>query len=104
MNEQIDPTLDQAVHQPSAAPTEEKQKPVRAVNDPREVAASVMSRLQQVRSRRDQMAASVDDLVDIAQQLTQAYARQVLLIQQLRRRVRTLEEAAVKAPAAAPMQ
>ena len=97
-------TLAQAAPQPNAAAGE--QKPARAVTDPREVAATVMARLQQVKSRRDQMTAAVDDVVDIAQQLTRAYARQVLLIDQLRRRIKVLEVAAshTTAAAATPMQ
>lgn len=107
MNEQMETQQDkpaQAAPQPAATPKGAAQK--RAVSNPREVAAMVMTRLQQAKARRDEAGRSFDDVVDIAQQLTHAYARQVLVIEQLRRRLKALEDAAsgANAPSSTTVQ
>jgi len=91
----------QAAPQPAATPKGQQ----RAVSDPREVAAMVMTRLQQAQARRDEAGKSFDDVVDIVRQLTRAYARQVLVIEQLRRRLKALEaSAAANAPSSTTVQ
>ena len=100
MNEQMNPA--QSTHpvdaaQPATAPND--QKPMRAVTDPREVAAVVMQRMQQVNVKRDELGLAINGLVDITKQLTRTYGEQLIAIEQLRRRVKALEEAAA-APAA----
>ncbi|GAB3776490.1 hypothetical protein GCM10028796_54100 [Ramlibacter monticola] len=95
MDEQVntpDGTPAQAAQQPSA-PLEVRRS-MRTASEPRELAPAVMARMQHVRSRRDQMTTAVDDLGEIVQELTRAYVRQVLLIENLRGRVKALEEAA----------
>jgi hypothetical protein len=90
---------------PQTAATPQGQPQQRAVSDPREVAAMVMTRLQQAQARRDEAGKSFDDVVDIARQLTRAYARQVLVIEQLRRRLKALEaSAAANAPSSTTVQ
>src|SRR3954463_10301320 len=72
----------------------------RAVSDPREVASVVMARMNQVNTKKDELALAINGLVDITQQLTRTYGEQLLAIAQLRRRVRALEAAAAGAEAA----
>ena len=82
-----------ATTEPTAKPAE--QKPThRAVSDPREVAAIVMTRANQVNAKKDELAMATNGLVDITQQLTRTYAEQLLAIEHLRRRVKALETAA----------
>jgi hypothetical protein len=106
MNEQMETPQSnpaQAAPQPAVPPKGPAQR--REVSNPREVAALVMTRLQQAKARRDEMGKSFDDVVDIAQQLTHAYARQVLVIEQLRRRLKALEaSAAANAPSSTTVQ
>jgi hypothetical protein len=79
------------------------QKPMRAVSDPREVAAVVMARMHQVNARKDELTTAINGLIDITQQLTRTYGEQLIAIEHLRRRVKALEAAAAAAPAA-PVQ
>ena len=104
MDEQVntpDGTPAQAVQQQPSAPLESR-RPMRAISEPRELAPAVMARMQHVRARRDQMAAAVDDLGEIVQELTRAYVRQVLQIENLRGRVKALEDAAARDDTDAP--
>lgn len=71
----------------------------RAISDPREVAAVVMARMNQVNARKDELAVAINALVDITEQLTRTYSAQLLAVEQLRRRVKALEEAGAGASA-----
>lgn len=73
----------------------------RAISDPREVAAEVMARIQQVKAKRDEMGAAIDALADLTRQLTRTYGAQLVAIEQLRSRVKALE-AQVAAQATPP--
>ncbi|HET8746840.1 MAG TPA: hypothetical protein VFM98_14630 [Ramlibacter sp.] len=77
----------------SAAPAQQ-QPAMRAVTDPREVAALVLARTQQVKGKRDELASAIDGLADLTRQLTRSYGQQAIAIEQLRRRVKALETAA----------
>jgi len=65
--------------------------PRRAITNPREVAAVVAARMNQVNSKKDELAIAIHGMVDVTQQLARVYGEQLLLIEQLRRRVKTLE-------------
>jgi hypothetical protein len=79
--------------EPPRAPTEgASEPPRRAVSDPREVVALVRGRVHQVKARKEEMGAALDELVDITQQLTRAYGAQLVMVEQLRRRVKSLED------------
>lgn len=82
--------------EPSSASTAPAPSPThRAISDPREVAKVVMARLNQVSAKKDELALAINALADLARQLTRTYAEQQLTIEQLRRRVKTLEDAAL---------
>jgi predicted nucleic acid-binding Zn-ribbon protein len=76
----------------AAEPRTATPKPAqRAISDPREVAAVVMGRMNQVKSRKEELNIAIDGLVEITQQLTRAYGAQLVAVEQLRRRVKALE-------------
>ena len=97
------PEVNQA---PAANPAQDKpaeQKPARRpISDPREVAAVVMGRMKLVKTKRDELGLAIDGLVDITQQLTRAYAEQLMTIEALRRRLKQLEAPAAGTPSEPP--
>jgi len=86
MNEQINTTQSGQQSTPPAAAA-----PRRAITNPREVAAVVMARMNQVNSKKDELAIAIHGMVDVTQQLARVYGEQLLVIEQLRRRVKALE-------------
>lgn len=74
----------------------------RPISDPREVAAVVMGRMKLVKTKRDELSVAIDGLVDITQQLTRAYAEQLMTIEALRRRLKQLEGPAAATPSEPP--
>jgi methyl-accepting chemotaxis protein len=88
--------------QTEPTPPADKKPTHRAISDPREVATVVMARMNQVNAKKDELAAAINGLVDITQQLTRTYAEQLLAIEQLRRRVKALEAAAAPTTPADP--
>jgi hypothetical protein len=95
MNEQLN-SMESTQAQPATqpVPTPEAQKPMRAVSDPREVAALVMQRMQLVSAKKDELELAINGLVDITKQLTRTYGEQLVAVEHLRRRVKALEAAA----------
>ena len=95
----------QAVPGPQAAAGGSGPKPPqRAASDPREVAARVLAQMNQVNVKKEELGVAIRSLIDVAQQLTRAYAVQTVTVEQLRRRVKALESAVppeVVAPEAA---
>ncbi|HEX7889855.1 MAG TPA: hypothetical protein VF522_10890 [Ramlibacter sp.] len=63
----------------------------RAITHPREVAAVVMARMNQVNAKKDELGVSIHGLMEVMQQLTKIHDEQLLAIEQLRRRVKALE-------------
>jgi uncharacterized coiled-coil DUF342 family protein len=94
---QTEPTQ-AAAATPSSPQAADKRPAQRAISDPREVATVVMARMNQVNAKKDELAAAINGLVDITQQLTRTYGEQLLAIEQLRRRVKALEAAAPSTP------
>jgi hypothetical protein len=68
-------------------------------SDPREVAARVMTQMNQVNVKKEELSVVIRSLIDVTQQLTRAYVAQTVTVEQLRRRVKALE--AIVPPAAA---
>lgn len=98
----IETSTEDAAVQPTAGKPADAKPTHRAISDPREVATVVMSRMNMVNVKKDELASAINGLVDITQQLTRTYAAQLLAIEQLRRRVKALEAgggAGVEAPA-----
>jgi hypothetical protein len=91
-----------AAAQPAAARPAGQKPGQRAISDPREVATVVMSRMNQVNAKKDELAVAIHALVDITEQLTRSYGQQLLAIEQLRRRVKDLEAKAAANASDAP--
>jgi chromosome segregation ATPase len=108
MSEQVRATeAEQATVENQAArrPAATRQQP-NTISDPREVATVIMARMNLVNAKKDELTIAIKGLTDLTQQLAQAYAGQVQVIQQLANRVKALEEQAstngANQPAAAP--
>lgn len=63
----------------------------RTVSHPREVAALVLTQIDQVNTKKDELTLAIKALTDLTKQLATAYANQTLAIEQLTRRVKALE-------------
>jgi methyl-accepting chemotaxis protein len=63
----------------------------RTVSHPREVAALVLTQIDQVNTKKDELTLAIKALTDLTKQLATAYANQALAIEQLTRRVKALE-------------
>jgi hypothetical protein len=106
MSEQMNiPETNQAVAAAQPAAATSGQKPTRMVSDPREVAAVVMARMKQVSAKKEELQIAINGLFDITRQLTRSYGEQVIVIEQLKRRIRQMETAAAaSAPASGTVQ
>jgi hypothetical protein len=82
-------TTDPASSEPE--PESETSLTPRTISHPREVAAVVMARMNQVNVKKDELGDSVDGLMEVMQQLTKIHEEQLLAMEQLRRRVKALE-------------
>ena len=74
----------------------------RATSDPREVAALVMDRMNQVNIKKEELGVAIRGLIDVTQQLTRTYVTQTVVVEQLRRRVKALETPAAPEAARRP--
>ena len=63
----------------------------RTVSHPREVAALVLTQIDQVNTKKDELTLAVKALTDLTKQLATSYGNQMLAIEQLTRRVNALE-------------
>jgi hypothetical protein len=63
----------------------------RTVSDPREVAALVLTQIDQVNTKKDELTIAIKALTDLTKQLATSYGNQMLAIEQLTRRVKALE-------------
>jgi hypothetical protein len=63
----------------------------RTVSHPREVAALVLTQIDQVNAKKDELTIAIKALTDLTKQLATSYASQMLAIEQLTRRVNALE-------------
>jgi hypothetical protein len=62
------------------------------ISDPRQIAAVVMARMNLINTKKDELTIAIKGLTDFTQQLVQAYATQMQLIEQLSKRTQALEE------------
>jgi hypothetical protein len=63
----------------------------RTVSHPREVAALVLTQIDQVNTKKDELTLAIKALTDLTKQLATSYANQMLAIEQLTRRLNALE-------------
>ena len=87
-------TVDAPVGTPTmdtpAAPRPQPQ----AIADPRQIAAVVMARMNLINTKKDELTIAMKGLTDLTQQLVQAYAAQMQVIEQLATRLKAVEEQA----------
>ena len=72
------------------APAAPRQQP-QAVSDPRQIAAVVMARMNLINTKKDELTIAMKGLTDLTQQLLQAYATQMQIIEQLTARLKAVE-------------
>src|SRR5689334_23994501 len=65
-----------------------------AIADPRQIAAVVMARMNLINTKKDELTIAMKGLTDLTQQLLQAYAAQMQVIEQLATRLKALEDKA----------
>jgi hypothetical protein len=86
----VDAPVGTAVTDTPAAPRPQPQ----AISDPRQIAAVVMARMNLINTKKDELTIAMKGLTDLTQQLVQAYAGQMQVIEQLATRLKALEEQA----------
>ncbi len=64
------------------------------ISDPRQIAAVVMARMNFINAKKDELTIAIKGLSDLTQQLVQAYAGQMQVIEQLAARLKAVEEKA----------
>ena len=64
------------------------------ISDPRQIAAVVMARMNLINTKKDELTIAMKGLTDLTQQLVQAYAAQMQVIEQLATRLKAVEEKA----------
>ena len=62
------------------------------ISDPRQIAAVVMARMHLINTKKDELTMAIKGLTDLTQQLVQAYAGQMQVIEQLAPRLKALED------------
>src|SRR5262249_40949392 len=94
MSEQMQATA--AVDVPMEAPTGDTPAATRpqpnVISDPRQIAAVVMARMNLINAKKDELTIALKGLTDLTQQLVQAYAAQMQVIEQLASRLKAVEE------------
>jgi hypothetical protein len=96
MSEQVQATaaVDVPVNAPVEAPPATPRPQPQAISDPRQIAAVVMARMNLINTKKDELTMAIKGLTDLTQQLVQAYAAQMQVIEQLATRLKALEEKA----------
>jgi glycerol-3-phosphate dehydrogenase len=80
------PVEQQAVNTPTA-----NRQQTNVISDPHQIAALVMARMNLINAKKDELTIAIKGLTDLTQQLVQAYAGQMQVIEQLAARVKALE-------------
>jgi hypothetical protein len=70
-----------------AAPRQQPQ----AISDPRQIAAVVLGRMNLINTKKDELTIAIKGITDLTQQLLQAYAAQMQVIEQLATRLKAVE-------------
>ena len=87
-------TVDAPVSTPAGdIPVAPRPQP-QAIADPRQIAAVVMARMNLINTKKDELTIAIKGLTDLTQQLVQAYAAQMQVIEQLATRLKAVEEMA----------
>src|SRR5262249_1883752 len=86
----VDVPVEQSAGDTPAAPRPQPQ----AISDPRQIAAVVMARMNLINTKKDELTIAMKGLTDLTQQLVQAYAAQMQVIEQLAARLKAVEEKA----------
>ena len=98
--------VDVPMEQPAVASPAAPRPQPQAIADPRQIAAVVMARMNLINTKKDELTIAMKGLTDLTQQLVQAYAGQMQVIEQLATRLKAVEEQAgangVNGPAVAP--
>jgi hypothetical protein len=96
MSEQVQATatVDVPASTPVEAPPATPRPQPQAISDPRQIAAVVMARMNLINTKKDELTIATKGLTDLTQQLVQAYAGQMQVIEQLATRLKALEETA----------
>ena len=85
-------TLDAPAGPPTGdTPAVQRPQP-QTISDPRQIAAVVMARLHLINTKKDELTIAIKGLSDLTQQLVQAYAGQMQVIEQLAARLKAMEE------------
>jgi len=96
MSEQVQATatMETSVEQQTVdAPATNRQQ-TNVISDPRQIATVVMARMNLINAKKDELTIAIKGLTDLTQQLVQAYAGQMQVIEQLATRLKALEEQA----------
>ena len=80
--------------QPAADPPVVPRQQPNVISDPRQIAAVVMARMNLINTKKDELTIAMKGLMDLTQQLVQAYATQMQVIEQLAARLKAVEEKA----------
>ena len=83
------PGVTPAAQTPAAPPPQPQ-----AISDPRQIAAVVLGRMNLINTKKDELTIAMKGLTDLTQQLVQAYAGQMQVIEQLATRLKVVEEKA----------
>src|SRR5262245_42551787 len=83
------PVAQQAVDMPAA-----NRQQTNVISDPRQIATVVMARINLINAKKDELTIAIKGLTDLTQQLVQAYAAQMQVIEQLATRLKAVEEKA----------
>ena len=93
MSEQVQATA--AMDAPMGTPTGDTPAAPRpqpqAISDPRQIAAVVMARMNLINTKKDELTIAIKGVTDLTQQLLQAYAAQMQIIEQLAARLKAVE-------------
>jgi hypothetical protein len=68
-----------------------KEPAAKTISHPRDVATLVLTQINQVNARKDELTIAIKALSDLTQQLATSYGKQMMVIEQLARRVNALE-------------
>src|SRR5262252_5141109 len=90
--EQATATVDVPMEPPATAPQVAPRPQPQPISDPRQIAAVVMARLNLINAKKDELTIAIKGVTDLTQQLVQAYAGQMQVIEQLAARLKAVEE------------
>ena len=87
--DQVMAVVDAPVSPPAGAPpaAPRPQQP-QAISDPRQIATVIMARMNLINAKKDELTIAIKGLSDLTQQLVQAYAGQMQVIEQLAARLK----------------